>query len=192
MTRTGKIARLPLDVREELNRRLQNGEKGRKLIAWLNQHPEVKRVLSEEFGGREISEVNLSDWKKGGYLEWLGRQELLAQAQGLSSEAEELAALTRGQLTEHLSTLVAARYAVLMANSGDETSVEIRRKLRVLRPLCDSIQALRRGDHSVIRMGLRVAEDKLKWQARGAYPEEMSERETECERLLRIMMGEKT
>jgi len=52
MTRTGKIARVPLDVREELNRRLQNGEKGRKLILWLYQLPEVERVLAEDFGGR--------------------------------------------------------------------------------------------------------------------------------------------
>jgi hypothetical protein len=33
MTRTGKIARLPREVREELNRRLQNGEQGKRLVA---------------------------------------------------------------------------------------------------------------------------------------------------------------
>ena len=47
MTRRGKIARLPRAVREELNRRLLNGETGARLVAWLNGHPETKRVLAE-------------------------------------------------------------------------------------------------------------------------------------------------
>jgi hypothetical protein len=35
LTRNGKIARLPLAVRQELNRRLDEGEQGKKLVAWL-------------------------------------------------------------------------------------------------------------------------------------------------------------
>ena len=36
MTRNGKIGRLPKAVREQVNRRLEKGEKGRTLVAWLN------------------------------------------------------------------------------------------------------------------------------------------------------------
>src|SRR6266704_6524752 len=36
MSRFGKIARLPLDTREQLNRRLQDGEIGKDLVGWLN------------------------------------------------------------------------------------------------------------------------------------------------------------
>jgi len=32
-TRNGKIARLPKDIREELNRRLEDGEPGKHLVA---------------------------------------------------------------------------------------------------------------------------------------------------------------
>ena len=39
MARTGKIARLPDDIREQLNRRLNDGEKGKKLVMWLNSLP---------------------------------------------------------------------------------------------------------------------------------------------------------
>jgi hypothetical protein len=39
MARVGKIARLPLDTREELNRRLANGEVGGSLLWWLNGLP---------------------------------------------------------------------------------------------------------------------------------------------------------
>ena len=37
--RKGKIARLPPAIREHLNRRLQNGEEGKKLVGWLDSLP---------------------------------------------------------------------------------------------------------------------------------------------------------
>src|SRR5712692_3098289 len=40
MTHKGKIARLPLAIREQLNRRLQDGEIGKELVVWLNAAPE--------------------------------------------------------------------------------------------------------------------------------------------------------
>ena len=48
-TRTGKIARLPKAVREELNRRLQDGEPGTQLVEWLNSLPQVQRVKALKF-----------------------------------------------------------------------------------------------------------------------------------------------
>jgi len=71
MTRNGKIARLPRDLREQLNHRLADGELGTTLVQWLNTLPEVKKVLAEHFGGRPINEINLTDWKQGGFAEWL-------------------------------------------------------------------------------------------------------------------------
>ena len=49
MARNGKIARLPRDIREELNRRLQDGELGGPLLAWLNALPEVTQALAKDF-----------------------------------------------------------------------------------------------------------------------------------------------
>ena len=66
MSRFGKIARLPLDIREQLNRRLQDGEIGKELVIWLNSVPEVQTVLKAEFGDRPVNEPNLSDWRTGG------------------------------------------------------------------------------------------------------------------------------
>ena len=66
LTRNGKIARLPRSVRQELNRRLEDGEQGNKLVAWLNGLPEVHAIVAAEFGGKSIREQNLSEWKKGG------------------------------------------------------------------------------------------------------------------------------
>ena len=77
-TRTGKIARLPHSLREDLNLRLQNGEQGAKLVEWLNALPEVQRVLDEKFEGRPINEQNLTEWKQGGYEDWRKLQEARA------------------------------------------------------------------------------------------------------------------
>jgi len=74
-TRHGKIARLPLTLREELNRRLQNGELSPALLPWLNQLPEVQALLAQFFAGQPISCQNLSEWRLGGYRDWLKLQE---------------------------------------------------------------------------------------------------------------------
>lgn len=70
MTRRGKIARLPKEIREELNRRLENGEQGARLVEWLNGLPEVKAILEKDFEGQAINEPNLTQWRNGGFLDW--------------------------------------------------------------------------------------------------------------------------
>ncbi len=47
--RTGKIARLPREIRDQLNQRLLDGQPGRRLVTWLNSLPEVKQVLATDF-----------------------------------------------------------------------------------------------------------------------------------------------
>src|ERR1039457_2397581 len=73
--RNGKIARLPYWVRQQLNRRLQDGEIGKKLVEWLNGLPEVAKIVKTQFGGRPVSGQNLSEWKQGGHQDWLRYQE---------------------------------------------------------------------------------------------------------------------
>ena len=61
----GKVARLPFEIREELCRRMRDGEAGPAIIAWLESAvPAVK-----------ISPQNLSNWRLGGYKDWLSKQE---------------------------------------------------------------------------------------------------------------------
>jgi hypothetical protein len=154
MTRTGKIARLPREIRDQLNRRLEQGEPGVRLVPWLNGLPDVQRVLASDFAGRPISEQNLSEWKAGGYRDWLARQETLAQARDLAADASELAQATEGRLTDHLATVLAARYAAALVGWNGELTGEFRGKLRALHGLCQDIVELRRGDHSGARLNL--------------------------------------
>jgi len=96
MARIGKIARLPDGIRSQLNSRLHNGAVGRQIVPWLNSLPEVKRVLAQQFQGRPITEQNLSDWRLGGYEEWLGQREVLALANELAANQRDHETLSRG------------------------------------------------------------------------------------------------
>jgi hypothetical protein len=154
MTGKGKIARLPRRIRDELNRRFDEGETGRGLVQWLNELPEVKEVLGNQFRGRPISEQNLCEWKARAHREWLARQEALAQARELAADAEELGEATGGRLTDHLATVLAARYGAALGGWDGDVTEEFRRKLRALRGLCQDIVELRRGDHSGARLNM--------------------------------------
>jgi len=154
MARNGKIARLPRDIREALNRRLQDGEPGGPLLAWLNALPSVTAVLAKDFEGCVLSKQNLCEWRAGGFAEWQARQEALAQARELTADAMELVAATEGRLTDHLATVLAARYAAALAGWNGEMNDDFRRKLRALRGLCQDIVELRRGDHSGTRLNI--------------------------------------
>jgi hypothetical protein len=59
----GKIGCLPKAIQEQVNRRLEQGESGRSLVAWLNSLPEVQQALAEQFAGKPIREQNLSKWR---------------------------------------------------------------------------------------------------------------------------------
>ena len=168
MTGTGKIARLPWTIRDELNRRLRDGELGTQLVDWLNGVPEVQSVLKEQFGGRSISEQNLSEWKQGGYREWLARQEMLELIRDFAADAGELTRVG-GPLGDHLATMVMARYAAMMGKWDGSCEAAPTRELRALRALCADVVELRRGDHSAARLKLehqRLELDRSKDEAR--------------------------
>jgi hypothetical protein len=170
MTRTGKIARSPRNIRDELHRRLDNGEPGVHLVEWLNSLPEVQQVLKTYFGGHEITEKNLSDWKTNGYLDWQGQQESLATARELKAKASELTAESDGDLTESLATIVAAGYAAALDGWNGEITDEIRRKLRGLKAITREVLRLERMNiqREWLSLGYRRYEDSKRSDEKAA------------------------
>jgi hypothetical protein len=157
-TRTGKIARLPRLIRDELNQRLDDGVEGKKLVRWLNRLPEVREVLREYFEGKAVTEQNLSDWKAGGFAEWLGRQEFLGQARDLAEEAEEVREVSQGNrvsLAEHLSTVLVLRYATVLKGWNGEASEAVTKQLRLLHGLSHDVSRLARVGLERQRVELR-------------------------------------
>ena len=63
--RKGKIARLPKDLRDQVNNGLLNGERYEDIITALGD------------SGKGITKVNLHNWSTGGYQDWLKEQRLL-------------------------------------------------------------------------------------------------------------------
>lgn len=159
VTRNGKIARLPRVVRDEVNRRLANGEPGKGIVKWLNALPEVRAVVATEFGGKAIREQNLSEWKQGGYRDWVIQQESMELARRLSEDAIELQAAGRPPLTDMLALWLAARYVVATRSLATQDGPE---HWRHLREFCADVVELRRGDHSAER--LRMERERLEFE----------------------------
>ncbi len=173
MGRHGKIARLPCAIRNELNRRLDNEESGIRLVRWLNGLAEVKQLVESEFGGRKITEQNLSDWRSNGYLHWQAQQEALAMARELNTNDGE-SGVSGGALSDSLLRLVTARYASLLYDWNGEMTDEFRARLRGLKGVSREIVRLRQADQTLEQM-----EIQKEWLALGAKASALNERRYE-------------
>ncbi|MGP8201658.1 MAG: hypothetical protein ACLQU4_19380 [Limisphaerales bacterium] len=176
MTRKGKIARLPQSIREQINRRLQNGEEGKRIAEWLNALPEVIALLAAEFDGQPINDVNLSNWKLGGYRDWEAQQEALEAVLRIGGDSAELSQAAAGQLADQLAICLTARIAVALQRpdgEGDDPAGQLRR----LRELCADLVALRKGDHNA--QWLRLEREKLDLELK-KYDEQAAARKEEA------------
>jgi hypothetical protein len=176
MSRVGKIARLPREIREELNRRMDDGEPGSVVLPWLEGSPAVKQVMARHFGAAAVTKQNLSQWRQGGFAEWQAQRDLVGKTRELSNDAGELAGMVDGDITDRLATVVAAHYAGALAGWDGESNEAFRARLKVLKELCRPIVALRRGDHHMAR--LKFEKERLDF-ARERFVEE-SERGHSC------------
>ncbi|MBI5770900.1 MAG: hypothetical protein HZA93_24190 [Verrucomicrobia bacterium] len=134
--RTGKIGRLPLAIRDEVNRQLRDNVPGPKLIAWLHTLPEVLAVLDEHFRGFEenpISPQNLSEWRQGGYQEWLAQQEKVAQLGELARFAQKLGEAAGGDLTDGSAAILGGKILEKLETATDDDIAGLTKALVALR-----------------------------------------------------------
>jgi len=82
--RNGKVARLPKETRDMLNRMLDDG---------IPYH-----VIIDELGeaGEGLNTQNLTNWKQGGYQEWVKNQELIERTRAQTEHAIDLLRETDG------------------------------------------------------------------------------------------------
>lgn len=175
-TRIGKIARLPNDIREQLNRRLQDGEEGQKLLDWLNGLSQTQRVLSAQFGGRPISKQNLSEWNQGGYRDWLRAEEDRLRLDRLIEHAARLAGSDdEGPLSERLATVLLVELAGTLDELRD-ASVPPAERWQLLRQMLREVAQMRREDHRAAQ--LRIEKERWEFE-RDRLDEEEEERARE-------------
>lgn len=119
MARLGKIARLPAVTRDELNRRLLNGEAGSKILPWLNALPETVASLAET-AEKEINDANLSAWRLGGFAEWEEKQDRTWRTKELAAYALKLADANGASIAQGASALVSGRILELLEAATSE------------------------------------------------------------------------
>ena len=156
MTRTGKIARLPVAIRDQLNRRLLDNEPGPSLLDWLNSIPEVKATLAAEFASQPVSPANLSQWKNGGYCDWLTRHDALALARDLEDKEALGDDSLAGPFADKLARWLSLHYATLAvrALNGGAEDLDTETRQRRLSQLCADVTTLRREAHEAQRIAL--------------------------------------
>ncbi len=179
-TRNGKIARLSKHLREEINRRLQNGEPAESILRWLNKQPECRKVMAELFDGRPISKHNLSEWKQGGYEDWLRKEECVVRVRAMMEQAEELEGQDEGEDgNEGEVPNIAGRLAAVLEMQLAEVTSQLdeiadpEQRWKRTREILRELDRLRRGDHHAQRVALA----QQKWDDERDQKEEEADRE---------------
>ena len=123
MTRNGKIARLPHNIREQLNRRLRDNVPGTKICEWVNRLPACKKVCAE-FARRSgsakspVTVNQVSEWRRGGYQDWLREQQMLEESRELRQWCAKLGR-NGGEITEGVATLLSGQLLKLVQGMAD-------------------------------------------------------------------------
>ena len=162
-----------------MNLRLYNGQEGKLVVDWLNGSPLVQQVLAEGFGGKPISEQNLSEWRQGGYVEWEARKGLLTEAKDMVDYGEAMEDCATDEFVEKLTLVVSARYASLVMRWDGEPTEEVKERLAVLGKLSKDVLALQRGSHRAVR--LAMAEERHEW-AEFEFEKKLAELEARLKR----------
>jgi hypothetical protein len=152
-TRNGKVARLPLEIRDQLNQRLADGEPGIRLVEWLNSIPAVMKVMAEQFDGRPINDNNVSEWRQGGYEEWLTLQSFLDETRVISENAGQVS--ETGMTSDHLHIVLLAHHAHLLQNLKTMPEDEFNRRLKAVTKLTASIMKMKRSEQNETRLQLQ-------------------------------------
>lgn len=198
--RTGKIARLPLAIREELNRRLLENEPARKIMAWINPLPETISVC-DEFGEQPIDDRNISDWRHGGYQDWLNRRDRLEHTRELATFAGKLARANGSSISEGAAAIASGRILELLEACEEKLEPEALgeiisgltnlRKAEIGQARVDlGHEVLKRKDEELLlsreRFKRETCELFLKWYENQAAREVAGSTSTNAEKLERL------
>ena len=170
MTRTGKIARLPLHIRNQLNQRLEDGEVSDAILRWLNEHSTVQETTKRLFNSQPVSKQNLSAWRRGGFKEWQRLQESHAFLHRLVERSDDLT--EKGgeiELTDRLAQLAAGELARVFERLLEQTD-DPQERFKLVQALIRELVPLRAGSQRAAQLQLNreqseIAGDRY-WEAR--------------------------
>ena len=150
MARNGKIARLPLHIRTELTQRLSENEPGTKLVEWLNGEAGLFLDTDAEGNRIPITEQNLSEWRQGGYQDWLRHEEARQFTEDLAEQAGELDKAADGKsISDRFGALLAVDMARL-AKKFLEQETDDEKRWERLKEISRELSRLRRDEHRAV------------------------------------------
>jgi hypothetical protein len=132
--RNGKIASFPYHIRKEVNERLRDGESGPIIIDWLHSEADVIAVIESRWKGQLVTDQNLSEWRNGGYQDWLNQQHGIERLAQLSERARETVGsapvggftdAARVMLSGTLLELITKAVDAIADDENDESEIEI-------------------------------------------------------------------
>jgi hypothetical protein len=181
-SRNGKIARLPRALREQLNQRLDDDQDGPEILDWLNALPETQALLREHFQGISVSKQNLSEWRLGGFAEWLLRRDLQAHVQGLLEAGQDIQEnQTPARVVDAVALVLAARFGALLTHWNGEVDEQVQARARLLIEVSRSVVNLQRSVHHAVR---ECAQEKER-----VYEQEKKEKSDRCARRMTALVG---
>jgi hypothetical protein len=183
ITHVGKIGRLLKYTRDELGRRIEDGEPGKELVKWLNGLPDVQEILKEQFGGRSITEQNLSEWKQTGHPEWLRHEEARLLASRLTEQSDDLNEAADGQEISDRFASVLAVELTRLATALLEKETDPEKRWQRFREAHRELSQLRRDDHRAVRTLI----ERERWNRKTECEEEEEEKRMKQENKERQM-----
>lgn len=153
MTPQGKIGRLPRAIREELCIRLDEGQLGPQILPWLNALPEVQAIMARDFEGEPVSAANLSNWRTGGFQEWVKRRARVDRTRELSVLAAKLARAGGATLSDGAAAILSGQLLDALeklddlAESAEDGKTDPAARAALFGNLAKAVSALRKGDH---------------------------------------------
>ena len=154
LPRKGKIGRLPLTVREQLNLRIADGVETTPLLAWLNAQVETQEILRRDFASRPVTPQNLSEWRQGGFQDWLHLQQRLDMARDMAEQADSLDKILGAErYSERLSSIMAAQLAQIAVPLMEETG-DLKQRWTHTRQVLKELARLRHSDYLATKVKL--------------------------------------
>ena len=163
MARNGKVARLSYEVREEINQRLRDNQNGATILRWINEKCRLR-------GAAAITDNNLSQWRSGGFVEWMEKQEKVEKTRSLAEYCRRVAdagggsmdlpaAVAGGQLMEILEEFDPADLKLLLREKP-ETYLGILERLSSLRSSAATETKLKQAEKKLDQADEKLAQSK--------------------------------
>jgi hypothetical protein len=170
--RNGKIARLPHSLRKAVNQRLLDGETSGTILEWLNAQPEAIKVWEAHFEGMPANAENLSQWRIGGYADWLAEREKIEATKELADYSHRLAksagsklsegaqAILGGEILATMETILQSDVPAKLVGKGDDASLEPGDPLDRLAVLTSVVTKLRLADQRSEKLEIERGRNK--------------------------------